>query len=68
MTSAVAARDGSPQRQIQSASRRKGSEWEILDNLDPGSTYPIRPRRHEGTLSKKRKWPLKGWHHRFGPG
>ncbi len=45
--------------------RRKGSEWEILGNLEQGVTYSIKPRRYEGFLSKKRKWPLKGWHKRY---
>lgn len=41
------------------ARHRKGSEWDLMDNLAPGSTYPIKPKRHEGALSKRRKWPLK---------
>lgn len=44
--------------------RRKGSEWEILGNLESGVKYTIKPRKYEGYLSKKRKWPLKGWHKR----
>ena len=45
--------------------RRKGSEWEILGNLESGVKYTIKPRKYEGYLSKKRKWPLKGWHKRY---
>ena len=51
--------------------RRKGSEWEILGNLEHGgvggTSYmpPAKPRRYEGFMSKKRKWPLKGWHKRY---
>ena len=75
--------------------KRKGSEWEILGNLEKGVSYTIRfysyqsgefvkkggfcntirfgrslaikevlmlrPRRHEGYMHKRRKWPLKGW-------
>jgi len=45
--------------------KRKGSEWEILGNLEKGVAYTIKPKRHEGWLSKRRKWPLKGWHKRY---
>ena len=44
------------------STKRKGSEWEILGNLEKGVAYTIKPKRHEGWLSKRRKWPLKGWH------
>ena len=47
-----------------SVQKRKGSEWEILGNLEHGVSYSIKPRRYEGFMSKKRKWPLKGWHKR----
>ena len=47
-----------------SVQKRKGSEWEILGNLEHGVSYAIKPRRYEGFMSKKRKWPLKGWHKR----
>merc|ERR1719481_2334257 len=45
--------------------KRKGSEWEILGNLEKGVSYTIRPRKHEGDMFKRRKWPLKGWHKRY---
>jgi len=45
--------------------KRKGSEWEILVNLEKGVEYTIKPKRYEGFLSKRRKWPLKGWHKRY---
>lgn len=47
-------------------SRRRslGADWEILGSLEEGVAYSIRPKRQEGFLSKKRKWPLKGWHKR----
>ncbi len=45
--------------------RRKGSEWEILGSLEKGVPYSITPKRHEGFLSKRRKFPLKGWHKRY---
>ena len=47
------------------AGKRKGSEWEILGSLEKGVAYTITPRRYEGRLLKRRKWPLKGWHKRF---
>ena len=45
--------------------RRKGSEWEILGNLEKGTGYAIVPKKREGYLHKRRKWPLKGWHKRY---
>jgi len=45
--------------------KRKGSEWEILANLEKGVSYTIKPKKHEGYFSKRRKWPLKGWHKRY---
>jgi len=45
--------------------KRKGSEWEILGNLEKGVAYTIKPKKYEGCLSKRRKWPLKGWHKRY---
>ncbi|XP_040574708.1 oxysterol-binding protein-related protein 3 [Lepeophtheirus salmonis] len=45
--------------------KRKGSEWEILGSLEKGIEYNIKPKKHEGYLSKRRKWPLKGWHKRY---
>ena len=47
------------------AGKRKGSEWEILGNLEKGVSYTIKPKRYEGHLFKRRKWPLKGWRKRF---
>jgi len=47
------------------AGKRKGSEWEILGNLEKGVAYTIKPKKYEGYLSKRRKWPLKGWHKRY---
>ena len=43
---------------------RKDSKWEILTNLEPGTQYSILPKKMEGLLTKKRKWPMKGWHKR----
>ena len=44
---------------------RKDSKWEILANLENGTKYGIDPKSMEGFLSKRRKWPLKGWHKRY---
>ena len=44
--------------------RRKGSEWEILGSLEQGVAYGITPKKQEGYMAKRRKWPLKGWHKR----
>ena len=43
---------------------RKDSKWEILTNLESGTQYNIKPKKMEGLLTKKRKWPMKGWHKR----
>ena len=49
----------------QRSSKRKGSEWEILGNLEKGVAYTIKPKKHDGYLHKRRKWPLRGWHRRY---
>ncbi|XP_045505596.1 oxysterol-binding protein-related protein 3-like isoform X4 [Colias croceus] len=46
-------------------SRRRGSEWEVLEGLKDGQRFEKRPEVFNGYLHKKRKWPLKGWHKRF---
>ncbi|VVC93467.1 unnamed protein product [Leptidea sinapis] len=43
-------------------SRRRGSEWEVLEGLKDGQRFDKRPEVFNGYLHKKRKWPLKGWH------
>ena len=45
--------------------KRKGSEWEILGDLEKGMSYNIKPKKYEGYLNKRKKWPLKGWHKRY---
>ena len=47
------------------AGKRKGSEWEILGNLEKGVSYTIKPKKHDGFFLKRRKFPLKGWQKRF---
>ena len=63
-SSATTSAVGTPGKMRGSVQRRKGSEWEILGNLEHGTSYAVKPRRYEGFMSKKRKWPLKGWHKR----
>ncbi|RXG62127.1 Oxysterol-binding protein-related protein 6 [Armadillidium vulgare] len=43
----------------------KKGEWEILEGLKEGQRFELVPRKFEGYLLKRRKWPLKGWHKRF---
>jgi hypothetical protein len=45
--------------------KRHDSKWEILTSLEVGTPYTIKPKRLEGILTKRRKWPLKGWHKRY---
>ncbi|XP_037296470.1 oxysterol-binding protein-related protein 3 isoform X3 [Manduca sexta] len=54
-----------PPRSGKSRSRRRGSEWEVLEGLKDGQRFDKRPDVFNGYLHKKRKWPLKGWHKRF---
>ncbi|XP_041978239.1 oxysterol-binding protein-related protein 3-like isoform X2 [Aricia agestis] len=54
-----------PVRTSKSRSRRRGSEWEVLEGLKDGQRFDKRPEVFNGYLHKKRKWPLKGWHKRF---
>ncbi|GBP81694.1 Oxysterol-binding protein-related protein 6 [Eumeta japonica] len=49
-------------RSGKSRSRRRGSEWEVLEGLKDGQRFDKRPEVFNGYLHKKRKWPLKGWH------
>lgn len=54
-----------PTRTTKNRSRRRGSEWEVLEGLKDGQRFDKRPEVMNGYLHKKRKWPLKGWHKRF---
>ena len=47
-------------KQSSDRSERKDSKWEILSNLENGQQYNIMPKKTEGILTKKRKWPMKG--------
>ncbi|XP_047472936.1 oxysterol-binding protein-related protein 3-like [Penaeus chinensis] len=46
-------------------STSKKGEWEILEGLKEGQRFDLVPRKFEGFLLKRRKWPLKGWHKRY---
>ena len=52
------------QKSTKQRNMRKDSKWEILTNLESGTPYNIKPKKMEGMLTKKRKWPMKGWHKR----
>ncbi|CAN8000555.1 unnamed protein product [Ixodes pacificus] len=45
--------------------RRRAVDWEIMQGLRSGQRCEDKPRKFEGYLLKRRKWPLKGWHKRF---
>ena len=53
------------QKQNTKTAKRKESKWEILTNLDSATKYNIKPKKLEGILTKRRKWPMKGWHKRY---
>ncbi|XP_053087411.1 oxysterol-binding protein-related protein 3a isoform X3 [Pangasianodon hypophthalmus] len=44
--------------------QQKGG-WEIMENLQEPKGNVQKPRKQEGFLLKKRKWPMKGWHKRY---
>ena len=56
--------DEDDQRSSSRGLRRRDSKWEVLSNLESGTQYTIRPKKSEGYLAKRRRWPLKGWHKR----
>ncbi|CAG7785076.1 unnamed protein product [Allacma fusca] len=45
--------------------KTRRSDWEILEGLKEGQTYDRVPKKFEGFVLKKRKWPLKGYHKRY---
>lgn len=45
--------------------RRRAADWEIMQGLRTGQRCDDKPKKFEGYLLKRRKWPLKGWHKRF---
>ncbi|XP_056375806.1 oxysterol-binding protein-related protein 3 isoform X2 [Hyla sarda] len=58
----------SPSRSTSSCSSKLGSRqdsWEIVEGLRGSTSCTQEPKKKEGFLLKKRKWPLKGWHKRY---
>lgn len=51
-----------PKPPTRKKSRRRSSEWEIMEGLKDGQKFDKKPAPFSGYLHKKRKWPLKGWH------
>ena len=43
-------------------SRSRRNEWEIIEGLRDGQKCEQKPEKYEGYLSKRKKWPMKGWH------
>lgn len=54
-----------PKPPTRKKSRRRSSEWEIMEGLKDGQKFEKKPAPFNGYLHKKRKWPLKGWHKVF---
>lgn len=46
-------------------SRSHRNEWEIIEGLRDGQKCAQKPDKSEGYLSKRKKWPMKGWHKRY---
>ncbi|XP_075533715.1 uncharacterized protein LOC142566709 isoform X3 [Dermacentor variabilis] len=62
---AAAVRPDVPAPATGSSRRRRAADWEIMQGLRTGQRCDDKPRKFEGYLLKRRKWPLKGWHKRF---
>ena len=43
-------------------SRSRRNEWEIIGGLRDGQKFEAKPEKYEGYMSKRRRWPMKGWH------
>lgn len=46
-------------------SRSQRNEWEIIGGLRDGQKFEGKPEKYEGYMSKRRRWPMKGWHKRY---
>ncbi|XP_052236772.1 oxysterol-binding protein-related protein 3-like isoform X2 [Dreissena polymorpha] len=46
-------------------SRSRRNEWEIMEGLRDGQKCDTLPDKHQGYLSKRKRWPMKGWHKRY---
>ena len=42
--------------------RSQRNEWEIMEGLRDGQKAEEKPEKYQGYLSKKKRWPMKGWH------
>ncbi|KAL4216976.1 hypothetical protein ACF0H5_023433 [Mactra antiquata] len=45
--------------------RSQRNEWEIVEGLRDGQKCEQLPEKHQGYLSKRKRWPMKGWHKRY---
>nr|XP_037283079.1 oxysterol-binding protein-related protein 6-like isoform X3 [Rhipicephalus microplus] len=61
----AAARSDAQASATASNRRRRAADWEIMQGLRTGQRCDDKPKKFEGYLLKRRKWPLKGWHKRF---
>nr|XP_055076344.1 oxysterol-binding protein-related protein 3a [Misgurnus anguillicaudatus] len=55
-----------PQRKESTSSPEdRRDSWEVLEDLKELTVHVQKPKKQEGLLLKKRKWPMKGWHKRY---
>ncbi|XP_056597824.1 oxysterol-binding protein-related protein 3a [Triplophysa dalaica] len=55
-----------PQRkESTSSSEDKRDSWEVVEDLQSLTANVQKPKKQEGLMLKKRKWPMKGWHKRY---
>ncbi|XP_052813371.1 oxysterol-binding protein-related protein 6-like isoform X2 [Mya arenaria] len=45
--------------------RSRRVEWEIVEGLRDGQKCERLPEKYQGYLSKRKRWPMKGWHKRY---
>ncbi|XP_060579182.1 LOW QUALITY PROTEIN: oxysterol-binding protein-related protein 6-like [Ruditapes philippinarum] len=45
--------------------RSQRNDWEIVEGLRDGQRFEKVPEKFEGYLSKRKRWPMKGWHKRY---
>ncbi|KAL3855883.1 hypothetical protein ACJMK2_015080 [Sinanodonta woodiana] len=61
----VADLKSTPIKGQKSRKSRLRRQWEILEGLKDGQRCDKKPEKFQGHLSKRRRWPLKGWHKRY---
>ncbi|KAI7798916.1 oxysterol-binding protein-related protein 3a [Triplophysa rosa] len=55
-----------PQRKESTTSTEdKRDSWEVVEDLQSLTANVQKPKKQEGLMLKKRKWPMKGWHKRY---